>query len=86
MGIFEVVISIGMLIGMISSSYIFNAVDYIGVFGIAAGSYIVALIYTIFILDESLSDVETEVGMLQSYTIEQIIICCYDHIFVLNTM
>lgn len=60
MGIFEVVLSIGMLVGMISSSYIFNAVDYVGVFVIATGSYLIALLYSIFILEESLPNVQTE--------------------------
>ncbi|XP_044745388.1 proton-coupled folate transporter-like [Coccinella septempunctata] len=66
MGIFEVVLSIGMLIGMISSSYIFNAVDYVGVFMIATGSYTIALLYTIFILEESLPNVQTE-GKFDSF-------------------
>ncbi|KAL3288491.1 hypothetical protein HHI36_002933 [Cryptolaemus montrouzieri] len=60
MGIFEVVLSVGMLLGMISSSYIFNATGYIGIFVVAAGLYIIALIYTIFVLEESLPNRETE--------------------------
>ncbi|KAL3288493.1 hypothetical protein HHI36_002935 [Cryptolaemus montrouzieri] len=60
MGIFEVVVSVGQLLGTMSSSYIFNATGYIGIFVVAASLYLIALLYTVFVLQESIINIETE--------------------------
>ncbi|KAK9877562.1 hypothetical protein WA026_018666 [Henosepilachna vigintioctopunctata] len=66
MGIFEVVISIGMLLGMVSSSFILNLVGYVGIFIVAAGFHSLGLLYIIFVLEESVATRETE-GMLKAF-------------------
>ncbi|XP_050306774.1 proton-coupled folate transporter-like [Anthonomus grandis grandis] len=53
-GIFELAMTAGVLIGTYSSSYLLIATSYLTVFSIGAVSQIVALLYVIFLIPESL--------------------------------
>lgn len=61
MGVFEVTMAVAMLIGSAASSYIFSATGYIFVYGIGAALCFLALLYTVFLLPESLQQPETSV-------------------------
>ncbi|XP_050306771.1 proton-coupled folate transporter-like [Anthonomus grandis grandis] len=58
-GIFDLAMAAGVLIGMSSSSYLLIATNYVTVFSIGAALQTVALIYVIFLLPESLQHRET---------------------------
>lgn len=66
MGFFEGFLSIGILIGNISSSYIFYATNYPTVFAVSAACSILSLILTIFFITESLENKESE-GQLKGF-------------------
>lgn len=60
MGIFDIVMQVAVLIGNSSSSYLLIATNYVIVYSISAACPIIALIYTIFFLPESLQQRESE--------------------------
>uniref|UniRef100_A0AAR5P229 Major facilitator superfamily (MFS) profile domain-containing protein n=1 Tax=Dendroctonus ponderosae TaxID=77166 RepID=A0AAR5P229_DENPD len=59
MGVLEVTLAAAVLIGSASSSYVFNATGYMAVYGIGAALCFLALLYTVFLLPESLQEPET---------------------------
>ncbi|KAL3288495.1 hypothetical protein HHI36_002937 [Cryptolaemus montrouzieri] len=59
LGLFEVIFSLGTLIGTYSSSYIFKIVGYVGIYLIATGVMIVGFFF-VFIMDESLPERQRE--------------------------
>lgn len=61
MGILEGCFSLGAIAGTFLSSYVFNAVGYIGIFGICAVVSFIAILFTWFLIPESLPEVEREV-------------------------
>lgn len=65
MGIFEVTFASGVLLGTIMSSYVYKWVGYVGIFVVSTGCMGLALLFTIFILVESLQETQTE-GMFRN--------------------
>ncbi|XP_048518197.1 proton-coupled folate transporter [Dendroctonus ponderosae] len=59
MGVLEVTLAAAVLIGSASSSYVFSATGYMAVYGIGAALCFLALLYTVFLLPESLQEPET---------------------------
>lgn len=80
MAIFEAVLVAGILIGNVASPYLFYATNYATVFVVAATCCILALIYGIYIIPESVENIETEVCFkyldlpLKSFLISNIIL------------
>lgn len=71
---------IGALIGTVSSSYVFAALGYVGVFSICSLSCFLAVIYIKFFIKESVRDVDNEVtivlfkSLIKEITISTLII------------
>lgn len=63
MGTFEAVIAIGSVLGNLSSSYLFNATNYAGVFFVAAFCSFLGFIFTLIFIPESIEIRETEVNI-----------------------
>lgn len=55
-GLFEAVLVFGMLLGTLSSSYIFALGGYVAVFGVGTVCYALALLYIVFVVSESVTD------------------------------
>jgi PCFT/HCP family folate transporter-like MFS transporter 1/3 len=60
MGVFEAVLSLGILMGNVSSSYVFSVTNYLGTFLISATCCFLNVIFTVFLIPESLINPETE--------------------------
>jgi PCFT/HCP family folate transporter-like MFS transporter 1/3 len=65
MGVFEAVLSLGILMGNVSSSYVFSVTNYLGTFLISATCCFLNVIFTVFLIPESLINPETEVLLLR---------------------
>lgn len=63
MGIFELVMAVAVFTGSLSSSYVFNATSYTAVFSIATLLCFTALLFTIFLIEESLETIEESVRL-----------------------
>lgn len=61
MGILEGCFSLGSIAGTVLSSYVFNALGYTGIFGICAIVSFISILFTWFLVPESLPEVEREV-------------------------
>lgn len=81
MAVFEAVLAGGILVGNISSSYLFYATNYVWVFTVAAGLCALGLLYTVFFIPESVQNPETQVCQLFTIIISQVIHC----LFILKT-
>lgn len=66
MAVFEAVLAGGILVGNISSSYLFYATNYVWVFTVAAGLCALGLLYTVFLIPESVQNPETQ-GKLRGF-------------------
>ncbi|CAH1110898.1 unnamed protein product [Psylliodes chrysocephalus] len=58
MAFFEATLAFGVLTGSVVSSYIFYATNYEFIFAIAAGCVLIGILYTVFVIPESLSSLE----------------------------
>lgn len=62
MGLLEATITLGLLLGSLSSSYIFNATSYVTVYLICVLCILIGLLYTIFYIPESITSRDTQVS------------------------
>lgn len=63
MALLEAALALGIFCGNISSSYIFYATNYSIVFFIAAFCFLLGILYTFFLIPESVENIETEVSI-----------------------
>ncbi|KAK9877565.1 hypothetical protein WA026_018668 [Henosepilachna vigintioctopunctata] len=61
LGFFEVIFSAGTILGTFLSSYIYEAIGYVGIFLVATGLLLISLGYTIFVLEESMSEAQIQI-------------------------
>lgn len=64
MGFLEAAVTLGTLMGTFLSSYVFNFVGYVGVFGSCSAIVAFVAIYTYFLIPESVVVKKTEVSSL----------------------
>nr|CAI5841121.1 unnamed protein product [Callosobruchus analis] len=72
MVVFEAVLTVGTLIGSMTSSYIFYMTSYQAIFGIAAVCHIIALLYTWGMVPESVTNVETENNIREFFILDNV--------------
>lgn len=65
MGLLDASLMSGMLLGTLLSSFVFSAVGYVALFGICTSCLAVALLFTYFLIPESVQVQESEVKMHQ---------------------
>lgn len=67
MGLFDLMIGLAVMLGNSASSYILISTNYVLVYCISAACHLLAIVYTIFLVPESLQERETEVSAIQSF-------------------
>nr|CAH7748371.1 unnamed protein product [Callosobruchus chinensis] len=72
MVVFEAVLTVGTLLGSMTSSYIFYMTSYQAIFGIAAVCHIIAVLYTWFLVPESVRNVETENKVSEFFILDNV--------------
>lgn len=63
-GLLEATITLGMMLGSLSSSYIFNATSYVTVYVICGVATLLGLLYTKFFIPESVTSINTQVSVV----------------------
>lgn len=64
MGFLEAAVTLGTLMGTFLSSYVFNFVGYVGVFGSCSAIVAFVAVYTYFLIPESVTVKKTDVSIL----------------------
>lgn len=67
MGLFDIMIALAVMLGNSASSYILIATNYVFVYSISVVCHLLALVYTIFFVPESLQERETEVSIVENF-------------------
>ncbi|VEN33708.1 unnamed protein product [Callosobruchus maculatus] len=72
MVVFEAIVTVGSLLGSMGGPYIFYMTSYQAIFGIAAICHFIALLYTWFLVPESVTNIETENKIKEFFVLDNV--------------